>query len=493
MDSIVQALSVFAKERPQKTAVIADETEISYAELWQRVEGFAKYLRSLGLPQGARVIVKSAPSIWFAVSCLGIHLAGCVHAPLEKTIGENGLYDVAARLDASVIISDLEAREGYVCITPDDVLTLSEAHAADEIELTFPTRDMLCDILFTTGTTGKSKGVMVSHRAVVAVAENVQYGASIPDGNVYLVPVPINHAGAIRKLYVSILMGNTVVLLDGFTKVKKFYQYIHDYKVTSILMPPSAVRMMLVLSSAELAKYADQLDHIHTGSSSFPESDKEKLSQLLPNTRLYYGYGSSEAGCAALFDYAAAPGKICCVGKPNKNARILIVDDDHKEIRATKDNPGLIAVAGDVVMEGYYGDPELTASSLSDGVLYTNDLGYYDDEGFYYMLGRRDDVINVGGLKVAPTEVEEAALRFDGIAECVCCAVPDRMGGSILKLLVVMKNGCELDTGALRSFLDRTLETFKIPKLFETVSDIPKTANGKIDRKKLRVPDGAKK
>ncbi len=486
MKTIVEYVAHFACEKPDYTAVIAEEEKITYAELWREVRGFAAYLRSLGFPKGSRVVIKATPSIWFAVSAFAAHLAGYVNVPLEKTVARNGLFDVAKQLSASVVISDFEHDDKYTCIDSSSVRELANKYFSENLEFDFPKEDDICDILFTTGTTGKSKGVMESHRAVVAVVENVRYGASVPDNNVYLVPVPINHAGAIRKLYVSMMTGTTVVLLDGFTNIRKFYHYLEEYKVTSVLMPPSAVRMLLVLSAKELAKFSDQLDHIHTGSSSFPEADKEKLCEILPHTRLYYGYGSSEAGCSCLFDYSKQRGLVCCVGRPNVNSTVLIVDENHNQIKGTKDNPGLIAVTGPTVMSGYFNEPELTAGSLVDGVIYTNDLGYIDDDGLVYVLGRRDDVINIGGLKIAPTEVESIVLRYPGIAECACFAVEDRMGGSVPKLNVVAESGKTVDPTDLRRFMAEYLEAFKIPKLIAFVDEIPKTFNGKINRKLLK-------
>ena len=489
MDSIVQALSCFAKERPDRIAVIADNEEITYGELWKEVQGFAEFLRKKNFPKGSRITVKAAQSIWFAVSCFGIHLSGNVHVPMEKTIGSEGVVNIAEELGASMVIADVEIPDGKLeadILSSTDVRTVAKENYRDGLEFEFPTPDMTCDILFTTGTTGKSKGVMESHRAVVAVTENVQYGADIPKDNIYLVPAPINHASAIRKMYVSILTGTTVVLLDGFTDIKKFFDYIERYKVTSILMPPAAVRMMLLLAEKNLAKFSGQLHHIHTGSAAFPEADKEKLCQILPETRLYFAYGSSEAGCVSMYDYSKNRGLISCVGKPNKNANIFIVDENRKPIESSKTNQGLIAISGPVVMQGYYNAPELTEGILKDGVVYINDIGYIDEEGFVYMLGRRGDVINIGGLKIAPTEVENVVLRYPDIADCALFAVADRMGGVVPKLNVVLKKGCELDTAALRAHMAKHLEAFKIPKQIQVVEELPKTSNGKLDRKNLK-------
>ena len=486
MDSIVSQVARYAKERPETIAVIAEEQQITYAELWHEIQGFADFIRSFGFPKGSRIVVKSSPSVWFAVSCFAIHLSGNVHVPLEKTIGVKGLDDVASQLSAAMVISDIKGEGDYAYVSSEEVRKIGQERYNSDITFDFPTEDMTCDIMFTTGTTGKSKGVMESHRAVVAVSENVQYGAEIPEGNIYLVPAPINHASAIRKLYVSMLTGTTVVLLDGFTNIKKFYSYIEKYKVTSILMPPAAVRMLLVLSAKKLGEFSGQLHHIHTGSAAFPEADKEKLCELLPNTRLYFAYGSSEAGCVSMFDYSQHKGLISCVGKPNKNADIFIVDDNRNEIKSSKENQGLIAIRGGMVMQGYFNEPELTDSVLVDGTVYTNDIGYIDENGFVFVLGRKGDVISIGGLKIAPTEVENIVLHYPGIAECVCYAKEDRMGGCVPKLNIVPEKGAEIDFKELRTFMAGYLEAFKIPKLMEIVDEIPKTANGKINRKVLK-------
>ncbi|MBR4780841.1 MAG: acyl--CoA ligase, partial [Lachnospiraceae bacterium] len=212
MDSIVQALSIHAKETPDRIAVIADDEQITYGELWKEVQGFAEFLRKQGFEKGSRITVKAAPSIWFAVSCFGIHLSGNVHVPMEKTIGPEGIINIADELSASMIVADTDLSDRisendgkYKYISSALVRETAKAYYRDGLVFDFPTLDMTCDIMFTTGTTGKSKGVMESHRAVVAVSENVQYGAEIPKDNIYLVPAPINHASAIRKLYVSIL------------------------------------------------------------------------------------------------------------------------------------------------------------------------------------------------------------------------------------------------------------------------------------------------
>ncbi len=222
MQSIVEYIANYAKTTPEKIAVIAEDRQITYSELWKEIQGFAEYICSFNFPKGSRIIVKSSHSIWFAVACFAIHLSGNIHAPLEKTIGVKGLDEVAEQLDAAMVISDIKGENNYVYVNSHDVMDIGKDNFSEDLQFKFPTSDMTCDIMFTTGTTGKSKGVMESHRAVVAVSENVKYGAEIIKDNVYLVPAPINHASAIRKLYVSMLTGTTVVLMDGYKNIKLF-------------------------------------------------------------------------------------------------------------------------------------------------------------------------------------------------------------------------------------------------------------------------------
>lgn len=487
MNSIVEKTAYFAENRPNAIAVIAERQSVTYAELWREVRGFSSYLKSFGFPKGSRIVVKSAHSIWYVVSCLAIHLSGYAHVPLEKTIGPDGLLKVCDQLSASLIITSQKPDTDTIKVIDSNMVrTLAAEHFDENEAFEFPEREDICDILFTTGTTGKSKGVMESHRAVVAVAENVWHGAGIIENNVYLIPAPVNHAAAIRKIYVSLISGTTAVLLDGFSNVKMFFEYINEYHVTSIHMPPSAVRMMLVLAAKELAKYADQIDHIHTGSAAFPEADKEKLAEILPKTRLYFAYGSSEAGTVSMFDYAKYRGMTSCVGKPTCNSRIFIVDENRNEIKSSKENQGLIAITGDVVMSGYFNEPELTAEILKDGVIYTNDIGYFDEEGFLYMTGRKGDVINIGGLKIAPTEVENIVIGFPGVADAACFAVENRMGGMAPKLIIMEKPDYKIDLLELEKYMLQHLEAYKVPKLMEIVDSIPKTSNGKTDRKALK-------
>lgn len=484
MKSIVEQLSLQAVSRPDKTVLIAEGEQVSYSGLWKAVTGFGAYISGLGLSKGSRIVIKAMPSISYAVALFGIHLSGNVAVPVEKTIGYEGLKKIAAEINACAIISDTEPVEGYISIATADVRKLAEETEPGG-DTVFPDEYATADILFTTGTTGKSKGVMEGHHSVAAIAENIMYSDGILEDDVYLIPVPLNHANGIRKFFATITAGATTVFLDGFTDLRKFYESIDAYHATGLLLPPSAIRMILLLSADRLGSLSGQIRFIHSGTAPLPEADKEKLRKLLPGVRLLFAYGSSEAGSATSLDFGKYDGLVSCIGKPQKNARVFIVDEDHNEIQSDSEHQGLIAIGGDVIMQGYYNEPELTAGVLKDGVIYTNDIGYIDENGFVYMLGRKGDVINIGGLKIAPTEVENVVMRFPGVAECAFFGKEDRHGNISLRLNIVVEKDKQVDTAELKNHMSAHLESFKLPKTIVTVGEIPKTSNGKIDRKRL--------
>ena len=480
-DSIAEAIAFHAKSSPDKTAVIAGGQSVTYRELFEKILAFASGLRSLGVKNGDTAAIKAAHSIDYVAAVYGAHAAGAVAAPLENSLAPGAFREAAARLGASVIMTDGETTGDMPGFSFSDVLLADTGDRG----FSAPERDTPAEILSTTGTTGVSKGVVLSHESLVLIADALREGTKAKEDNVFLVAAPMNHAGGIQKLHMSMLNGSAIVLLPGLTQLKLFFDAIREHGVTSLYLPPSAVRMALLFGAKELAKYDGQIDFVYSGSAPFPEEDKAKLARALPGARLYNGYGGSETGAVSMYDYNERPGKKGCVGRPNRDVDVMIVDESGSEVRADADRPGFIAVKSGMNMLGYLNDPERTARVLRGGRIYTSDLGYFDDEGFLYFAGRAGDVINVGGLKVSPTEVEEAALRYDKISDCALTYADDLLTGKALLLLIVPKAGTEPDKKELLDLLSKSLEGYKLPKQIRTVDSIPRTFNGKIDRKAL--------
>ena len=478
MRSIVKSIYTHAQTFPDKKALIATDYTLDYETLWKLIAGMAQLLKEKGLQKGQRVILEADHTAEFMVMCYGIHLAGGVHVPVEHDVPAERVEAISAEIDPSMVLTGRHPLDAFG-ITLMDLLNVPVS------EPEFPTEDMLQEILFTTGTTGKSKGVMITHYGQMNMCQSQNAVLDYSIDNVWLIPTPMNHAAGLRKTHMSMVRGSTTLLMNGFTNLKLFFQNIRDYGVTSIYLPPAGVHYVLMLASKELAKYDEQLDFLYSSSSALPGGDKEKLIKLLPHVRKFDAYGGSEVGAVCYIDYNAVTDNTKCVGKANPGVDIYIVDEHYQPMEdATAENPGIIAIRSNTVTAGYWNEPEMTANTIRDGVIYMTDLGYIEN-GYLYLVGRRDDVINVGGLKIAPTEVEDVALRHPVVDECVCVPYQDRVYGKVVKMLVKVNEGCELDAAALSAYLEEKLEAYKVPKYIQQVDEVVRTFNGKIDRKKM--------
>ena len=482
---VVEYLADYAKQQPDQLAVVSGKNTATYAELWNYVKGFSRYLKELiGLKKGERVAVKASQTLEYVVCYMAVHLAGGIFVPVERTISEEGFRHIIETVGSKIVISNPVYTWCDSCIDSDDILKLAKNNFSPDYSITFPNLEDSADILFTTGTTGSSKGVELSHRALTATAENLIYGLEMKPKTQIIVPGPVNHANPIRKIFTSIVNGSTVILLNGMTNIKAFFNILdHSQGVLACCLPPAMIRTIFQITGDKIGEYANKIDFIESATSPLPEPDKLKLCRLLPNTRLYNNYGSSEAASVCMYNYNQYRGKVNCVGKPMPNSQIIIVDDNGNKIQSSPTLLGTLACVGDVNMKGYWDDPDMTRDVLKDGIVYTSDIGYIDSDGFVYVIGRKGDVINVGGLKVAPTEVEAVALGYDGIDDCICAPVEDKITGKAVKLAVVLKPGIALDVKSIRSYLAKRLETYKIPKYIVTIDQVPRTYNGKIDRK----------
>lgn len=357
MRSIVKSIYQHSVDTPEKTAIIATDRTVSYKQLWTAITGLSALLRRSGISRGDRVILEAGPTVEYLVCCYGIHLAGAVHVPVEKDVPEQRIGEIAAEIGPSLILSGKNPLAHFG-------RTLDELLAEGDDGYTFPTEDMLQEILFTTGTTGKSKGVMITHYAQMNMCQSQNAILDYSVDNVWLIPTPMNHAAGLRKTHMSMVRGSTVLLMDGFKNLKLFFENMRKYNVTSLYLPPSAVHYILTLAGGELAKFDQQLDFLYSSSSALPGGDKEKLIALLPHVRKFDAYGGSEVGAVVYIDYNAVRGDGRCVGKPNPGVEVFIVDEDYKPFDATEDEPGIIAIKSNTVTAGYWNEPELTAQTI---------------------------------------------------------------------------------------------------------------------------------
>ncbi|MBR5074316.1 MAG: acyl--CoA ligase [Bacteroidales bacterium] len=428
---LVDYLHRNAELYPEKTAAICGGEKISWRELSEKV-----LERSASFRERQVVPFRSSQSIDFLITYFAIHQAGAVAAPLERDIPEDRFQEISGILTSSIV------PEGTA------------------------------DILYTTGTTGKSKGVMISHKTIIADAENLIEGQGFSHDLLFIISGPLNHIGSLSKIFPVTMQGATLYILEGMKDLEKFFEAL-DYpaKKVATFFVPATTRLLLMFSGERLPKYSEKIDFIESGAAPLAHSDMLKLCEVLPRTRLYNTYASTETGIISTYNFndgECIPG---CLGRPMSHSRIIITDE------------GKISCQGDTLMSGYVNDPDLTATILKNNTIYTSDIGELDQYGRLHLKGRESDVINVGGFKVSPSEVEDAAMAFPGVKDCICIGTPHPITGTALKLLVMMEEGAILDKQALAKYLKGKLEIFKIPLQYKQEEEIKRTYNGKLDRK----------
>ena len=485
--TIVGSILKYSVLTPDAEAIIANKNITTYKQLANMILSISSGLCEEGILRGENILIEAIHEDIFPACCYAVQLLGAVVVPVEKSVPKERIREIALMTDAKIVISSKDY--GF-----EDIKTLTFGSLrsicgmvkfSKDMVISFPNPDSPCEILFTTGTTGMSKGVVITHRNMSWYARSVAEAVKMKNGNRFLIAAPLNHAGGIRRTHMSLANGCCVVYLNGIGNLSEYYRCIKEYAVTSLYLPPVAIRILLARTSSELAKYDGQIDFVYSSSSVLYENECKALRRILPSARLYNAYETSETPGVSVYDYNDGRLINNCIGKANNGVRIGIMSKNG-EITSDSNIKGHICVKSVMNMKEYYHDQELTDSVINDGWFISSDIGTIDNEGNLIFNGRIGNVINICGYKISPEEIEEIVMMSGMVNETVCIEEKDKYGFQFLKLLVVVKNKEIFDNAKLLSFIADRLEAYKIPRIIETVDFIYRTFNGKIDRKRYK-------
>jgi long-chain acyl-CoA synthetase len=274
--------------------------------------------------------------------------------------------------------------------------------------------------------------------------------------------------------------GHCLLLLPGMRNPAAVLKQLLDVKAAGLALVPAGFDLILRMTRDRLGDARQHLRYIEIGSAAMPADTKQKLMELLPQTRICHHYGLTEASRAAFTEYHADRDHLASIGQPGPNVSMAVRDEAGHDLGDGQ--AGEIVVRGGMVMQEYWMQPELTYETLRGGWLHTGDLGYRDADGYYYLTGRQSDVVNVGGRKVSPEEVEQALNKHPAVVESACVGAADPQGvlGECLKACVVLRR--EVRDEQLIEWLRQRVEEHKIPRIWQRVEKIAKTPSGKIQR-----------
>lgn len=478
--SVVEAVMHYGEQLCDKTAIITDNSKITYGDLKQGILSYASQLSKHGIKNGDKVILACGHTEQFVEMYFAVHWLGAVNVVVEKKASIKSLSQLIQSLSPQLIIlnqAEIEA-DCYNSFTVQD-FTITKGNYES---------GSLADILFTTGTTGMPKGVMLSHQNEVAGALNVITGGEMSQQDINLLTMPLHHAFGLTTLRAVLYNGGTAVLQDGVASLKKMNENIQVHHCNTIYMVPAALRVLYFQTRQKLDLLLGEIEKIEFCTAPLDKKMRLVLSEQLQGTRLYNSYGATESARSVYMRLDKNREKITAIGQAAANVSIWIVDDARRKIDSSKTHFGRLAIQGDMNMIGYYNDPKTTLSVLSEGIFYSEDLGYMDEDGYIYLIGRNNDVINTGGEKVSPLEIENTALEYNGVRECACIGVEDTGGilGCIPVLYIAEETGHTVDVDNLKKYLERYLEHYKVPHEIIVLDEIPKNHIGKLDRESLR-------
>ena len=476
-EQILQNANLF----PQKSALIAGETVVTYGELWDRCLRTADVLRTrLGLKKGDRVIIAAAGNIEFVYTYFGVHLAGGICVPIDPDTNQTRfdyIYDSTKPVAVLGVLYKVDMKP----VSFEEITKGGEPMAFEPSQL-----DDVADILFTTGTTGAPKGVALSYKNVAAAAENINTFIQNGQDDIELLALPVSHSFGLGRVKCVLTKGGALVMLGTFASMKKFFGNMEKFHCTGFGMVPASWGYIKKMSGQKIGQFAEQLKYIEIGSSFMSKENKELLMQLLPNTRICMHYGSTEASRSSFMEFHACKDDLQTAGHASPNCEIKIFSPEGKEL--PHGEQGEVCVKGDHVTCSYWNEsPERFASDFYGDYFRTGDSGVQNDRGYIYLKSRIKEMINVGGKKVAPMEVEDMLNTIPGIKESACVAMPDPDGvmGELVKAFIVCDDQNLTDAAILDSLRPK-LEVYKLPVAFERVAEIPKTSSGKIQRLKLK-------
>ena len=484
--TLVEAVLSHAKTVGDKQAIILKKTVLSYAQVAEQVRKTASLLYNrYGISAGDRVMISGLSKPEYLIALMGVQFLHAVTVPLDKVWLEDTVLRLFDFVRPRIIITDMVIhREDVPTVSLRGLYSDVQAYDGTLPEYALPPVDSIAEILFTTGTTGTPKGAVLTYANIRAITNNNIEGVGTRADDVILDPLPLCHSLGLREARMALYIGATLVIQNGFTFLREMRDNIEAFRCTGFVCVP-AVMEQLTHSLDGFAELFSGFRYMEIGAGSLSYNLRKRLPVLLPDTEIINTWGASETGGVIFLDVKRRQDKLAALGKPVSSAGIKVVGESGEEIRATGiDNAGRLAVRGEMTMAGYYSMPEVNRVTLRDGWLLTNDLVYTDDEGFVYMLGRVDDIINVGGEKVSPIEVENVATEHGKVLDAACIGVPDEIMGQVPVLFVEAEEPFSRED--LLRFLAGRLERYKLPKTVVRVNGIPRNRMKKLDRKAVR-------
>ena len=501
--NVGQLLTISALKYPEKLAVIAEEGRCTFQEFDRRTSSLSGAMLKAGFNKGDRVAILFFNSLYFVEVYFAALKAGLVATPVNFRFAGPEISYVLNDSQASILFygpefedtlvgirEELEAVRQFVC--PHDGQSSLAMGYEDFLSKGTPANstpeigeDDRCQIMYTSGTTGRPKGAILTHGNVLWNLFNTILGREDSPGDRAIIVGPLYHTAALNNHFtIQIALGGTSILLRKFDP-ESLLKTIQDEKATVVSGAPALYNMLL--QHAGKRKYdTSSIRKCTAGSDKLPMEVKRKLLEFFPNIEgIYDVYGCTEAApCITILNARDSLRKDGSVGKALPFLEARVVDEEDR--RLPPGQIGELICKGPNVMVGYHRHPQATQEALRDGWLHTGDLARMDEEGFFYIVDRKKDMIVSGGENIYPRELEEVLMRHPAVSDVAVLGIPDPDWGESVKAFVVVKEGQTMEEAEVVAFCKKYLASYKKPKHVTFLPSIPRNPSGKALKRQLK-------
>jgi long-chain acyl-CoA synthetase len=470
-------LAASADRRPDKTAVVCDGERWTYRQLDDASSRVAGWLMDGGVAPGDRVAIWLENSIASVAAIFGILKAGGIFVVINARVTPDHAAAVAHDSGARILIG----RE-----TLPDIQSAMRGRSRRHCRSSRAETDVAA-LIYTSGSTGEPKGVMLTHRNLTAAAEAISSYLGNTEDDVVLNALPLAFSYGLGQLTTVFRVGGTVVLERSFAYPRAIVDTMVCEQVTGLPLVPTIATLLL---NQPIGPRVPSLRYVTNAAAALAPAKLHGLLERFPGTRLFSMYGQTECQRASYLPPEQLAVRPESVGIPIPGTTAIVVDDFWRRVP-----PGVVGeliVRGPHVMAGYWNRPAATASVLrpagsGERELQTGDLFRADADGFLYFVARADDLIKVGGEKVAPTEIEHVIAELPSVADVAVFGVPDDVLGEVVAAAITPMPGMTISADDVRRHCHRHLESFKVPRAVSVHASLPTTHTGKMSRRALRA------
>ncbi|MBI5909384.1 MAG: AMP-binding protein [Betaproteobacteria bacterium] len=483
-----------ARRLPHKPALLFEQYAYTYRRLFEAIAGVARHLQDeTGVKPGDRVALLLENSDLYNIWYLGILAIGAVAVPLNTKLTPREIEFILADSGTSLLLSEERFKATIADLVPEVRSHLSVAllirqaqppASSWDLESAAVAMEAPAAIYYTSGTTGKPKGVVHTHRSLIAGALQGPLGWEYQDESVInLATTPLFHIANHTVYLPTLLVGGTLVV-DTY-KTEQVFELIQRHLVTQLFAVPSM--LLLMVQFAQRDRYdTGSVMRVVFGAAPMPVHKLEAVQALFPKAALIHGMGQTEcSGTTVTLPSSQAYEKAGSVGINIPGTEIRIADDADREL--PPNTVGELLTRGPNVMSHYLNRPEASAETLRGGWLHTGDLGYRDAEGYVYLVDRNKDMIIRGGENIYSTEVEQVLYSLPGVALAAVVGMPSELfGEEVLAYVVKREDAPALTLEELQAHCSRYLAKFKVPAAVRFIAEMPQTATGKIQKTILK-------